>query len=188
MDDRFSRMESALHQLMAATVQRQQDLVQLSKAFREPVPEFQPHSIRPHGFPLSKPSVPSVFSSSVPTAPVGLGGPEPIRLARTPLTSEERDKRLTMNLCLYCGQRGHFVNRCPAKGQSPQVSRNILVSSAMDTTSPSRPILSGELLLPAQGQTRASCIGPSLFGWDSIQRDCQCRSPPEPWMGTCWGG
>jgi hypothetical protein len=52
MDDRFSRMESALHQLMAATVQRQQDLVQLPKAVRKPVPEFQPHSTRPHGFPL----------------------------------------------------------------------------------------------------------------------------------------
>ena len=102
---RFSRMESALQQLMAATAQRQQDLVQLPKA------------------------VPPVFFLSVPTAPVGFGGPEPIQLVRTPLTSEEKDKRLTLNLCLYCGQRGHFVYRCPAKAQSPQVSRNMLVSS-----------------------------------------------------------
>ena len=105
MDNRFSRTESTLQRLMAATAQRQQDLVQLPKA------------------------VPPVFFSSVPTAPVGFGGPEPIQLVRTPLTSEEKDKRLTLNLCLYCGQRGHFVNRCPAKGQSPQVSRNMLVSS-----------------------------------------------------------
>ncbi|KAI3366903.1 hypothetical protein L3Q82_009548, partial [Scortum barcoo] len=40
--------------------------------------------------------------------------PEPMQIGRTRLSPEERACRHQGNLCLYCGQAGHFVSRCPA--------------------------------------------------------------------------
>lgn len=47
-------------------------------------------------------------------------GAEPMQVGRTSLTPEERERRRRGNLCLYCGQAGHFVSRCPAKGRAQQ--------------------------------------------------------------------
>lgn len=46
--------------------------------------------------------------------------PEPMQLGRTQLTPEERQRRRTQNLCLYCGQSGHFLARCPVKVRAQQ--------------------------------------------------------------------
>ncbi|KAF7645916.1 hypothetical protein LDENG_00196740 [Lucifuga dentata] len=56
-------------------------------------------------------------SSSVPNSP---GGPEPMQLGCTSLTLDERERRRQLNFCLYCGQVGHFVSHCPAKGRAHQ--------------------------------------------------------------------
>ncbi|KAF7641725.1 hypothetical protein LDENG_00273800 [Lucifuga dentata] len=56
-------------------------------------------------------------SFSIPDPP---GGPEPMQLGRTILMPEERERRRQLNLCLYCGQAGHFVSRCPAKRRAHQ--------------------------------------------------------------------
>lgn len=45
---------------------------------------------------------------------------EPMQVGRTSLTSEERELRRRGNLCLYCGQAGHMVSRCPVKGRAHQ--------------------------------------------------------------------
>lgn len=41
--------------------------------------------------------------------------PEPMEIGRAFLTPEERQCRITSNLCLYCGGEGHRVMTCPAK-------------------------------------------------------------------------
>ena len=41
--------------------------------------------------------------------------PEPMQLGSTRLTLEERERRFKNNLCMYCGQPGHFKSRCPSK-------------------------------------------------------------------------
>ncbi|KAI3370533.1 hypothetical protein L3Q82_025292 [Scortum barcoo] len=45
---------------------------------------------------------------------------EPMQIGRTRLSPEERARRRQGNLCLYCGQAGHFISRCPAKGRTHQ--------------------------------------------------------------------
>jgi len=41
----------------------------------------------------------------------------------SPLTPEERKRRIDNKLCLYCGQSGHVAGSCPAKTQSSKKSK-----------------------------------------------------------------
>lgn len=54
-----------------------------------------------------------------PPAP-GAPDPEPMQIDRTRLTPEERQRRIESRCCLYCGQPGHFISRCPVKGNARQ--------------------------------------------------------------------
>ncbi|KAF7640714.1 hypothetical protein LDENG_00020800, partial [Lucifuga dentata] len=74
----------------------------------------------------------TVTSSSVPNSPEG---PEPMRLRRTSLTLEEWEQRRQLNLCLYCGQAGHFVSHCLARRQSSSVAGKVLMSRTPTTPS-----------------------------------------------------
>lgn len=40
---------------------------------------------------------------------VTVSDPEPMQVGRTQLTREEKDRRRSNGLCLYCGAAGHFV-------------------------------------------------------------------------------
>lgn len=44
--------------------------------------------------------------------------PEPMQIGSTRLSPEERRKRMTNRLCLYCGGPGHFIASCPKKSNS----------------------------------------------------------------------
>src|SRR5690606_11193888 len=58
-------------------------------------------------------------------------GPEPMDLDTIKfkrLTQEEKDKRRKEGLCMYCGAKGHFANKCPKKS-SPSTSTNAIQES-----------------------------------------------------------
>ena len=62
---------------------------------------------------------------SSPPQPVGspsqaARGEEPMQLGRARLSPEERWRRIQDGVCIYCGQRGHFIGRCPVKGEARQ--------------------------------------------------------------------
>lgn len=54
------------------------------------------------------------------------GEVEPMKVGRTSLTREERERRRRGGLCLYCGQVGHFVSRCPVKGSGSPIAGEVL--------------------------------------------------------------
>ncbi|KAJ0066591.1 hypothetical protein NL108_015344 [Boleophthalmus pectinirostris] len=64
------------------------------------------------------------------------------RLGPTP---EERQRRLSQNLCLYCGQAGHILVQCSArlKGAGSSVSGGALVSHTPTDPSSKRIQLKG---------------------------------------------
>ncbi|KAK3523236.1 hypothetical protein QTP86_024517 [Hemibagrus guttatus] len=47
---------------------------------------------------------------------------EPMYLGSSHLTPAERQRRLTQNLCLYCGVPGHAIPACPIRPPRPMVS------------------------------------------------------------------
>ena len=61
----------------------------------------------------------SVSSPPPPVTDYGVG-PEPMQVGRTKLSLEERERRRKGNLCMYCGQAGHYISRCPLKDRAHQ--------------------------------------------------------------------
>ncbi|ROI96441.1 Retrotransposon-derived protein PEG10 [Anabarilius grahami] len=47
---------------------------------------------------------------------------EPMDVENSRLTPSERQRRLTLNLCLYCGTPGHAIAACPIRPPRPMVS------------------------------------------------------------------
>jgi hypothetical protein len=45
---------------------------------------------------------------------------EPMQVGRARLSREERERRRSRGLCLYCGGTGHFINTCPVKDRARQ--------------------------------------------------------------------
>jgi hypothetical protein len=45
---------------------------------------------------------------------------EPMQVGRARLSREEKERRRSQGLCLYCGAAGHFAYSCPVKGQARQ--------------------------------------------------------------------
>nr|NP_001278110.1 retrotransposon-derived protein PEG10 isoform 2 [Jaculus jaculus] len=49
---------------------------------------------------------------------------EPVGGARMRLTQEEKERRRKLNLCLYCGNGGHYADNCPAKASKSSPAGN----------------------------------------------------------------
>ncbi len=59
----------------------------------------------------------SAVSSDVPTAVQG-SELNAVQLANGKLTKMERERRMKLKLCLYCGESGHNLKECPKKTKS----------------------------------------------------------------------
>ncbi len=108
---------------------------------------------------------------------------EPMQLGRLRLTPQQRQERLALGLCLYCGKAGHFVLQCPLKVKAHQWSGESwwvplpvqtlqlrAVSCPFD--SPSREVRTLVMPFWIQGLRGISWILPLL--WDGTSR-------PFPW-------
>lgn len=76
-----------------------------SRPRRVSIPSVTPSTV-------ASPSV-SPFPNREPTTPSG-DLEEPMQLGRARLTPSERQRRLKLKLCIYCGQAGHFLSSCPS--------------------------------------------------------------------------
>ena len=64
--------------------------------------------------PTNRPAIGS-SQATIPRPPAS----QPSEL-RGPLTDEEKQRRRTLGLCMYCGDNDHLVFNCPAKSKNPQ--------------------------------------------------------------------
>ena len=63
-------------------------------------------------------SVPSVFKSPSVLSPPGVrttSHEEAMQLGHARLSPEERQRRMSANQCMYCGNAGHFIANCPVR-------------------------------------------------------------------------
>ncbi|KAI2655943.1 Transposon Tf2-8 polyprotein [Labeo rohita] len=67
-------------------------------------------------------------TSMAPSFPV----PEPMQIDTTHLSRAERNHRITLGLCLYCGQQGHLIHTCPIRTPCPVMST---IQSEVETAS-----------------------------------------------------
>ncbi len=44
--------------------------------------------------------------------------PEPMQVGQARLSREEKERRRSQGLCMYCGAAGHFASHCPVKEQA----------------------------------------------------------------------
>ena len=85
--------------------------------FFSPAPRSQPETPRPS--PSSPPGAASEQSGASFSSPASSGPEEPMQLGRARLTPLERQRRLRLRLCIYCGEGDHFLARCPAVPKDP---------------------------------------------------------------------
>ncbi|KAI3355849.1 hypothetical protein L3Q82_004229 [Scortum barcoo] len=112
-----------------------------------------------------------------------------MQIGRTRLTPEERARRRQGNLCLYCGQAGHFISRCPAKGTDSPVEGEVLAISASlldghllgtvtHQTEPIHMLLSGNHHETIQFHILHSPRLPLILGYPWLQR----HNPHVDWL------
>ncbi len=65
---------------------------------------------------------------------------EPMQLGFTPLTPQERERRMQNQLCLYCGQAGHMRNTCPVRPTSDRRSVSDITRSISSVSSIKLPV------------------------------------------------
>jgi len=58
---------------------------------------------------------PSPVPPRFPSSPVPESEPEPMQLGRAHLSPEERQRRVRLGACLYCGEPGHRLATCPVR-------------------------------------------------------------------------
>ncbi|KAK3556384.1 hypothetical protein QTP70_008001 [Hemibagrus guttatus] len=59
----------------------------------------------------------STYMRNIPTQSNDHANPEPMQLGVPRLSTEERSRRLTHDLCFYCGEAGHRYSVCPLKAR-----------------------------------------------------------------------
>ncbi len=65
---------------------------------------------------------------------------EPMQLGFTPLTPQERERRMQNQLCLYCGQAGHMRNTCPVRPSSDRRSVSDITRAFSSVSSITLPV------------------------------------------------
>jgi len=98
-------------------------------ALKAPAPKPHNSGSRPAAQTGSSSTSAGRISSHPTSSNSGNYGPAPMDLSanRKKLTPEERNRRITEGLCLYCGGAGHIAGVCPNKGlQRLQASEGLL--------------------------------------------------------------
>ena len=82
----------------------------------------------------------------LPPAPSTSGPGEPMEVGRSRLSPAERQKRWSHELCLYCGESGHYIRTCPTR---PKRSSSPVGSMLVSSATVPQPKVSPNRLFPA---------------------------------------
>lgn len=107
---------STLEELISIAIRLDNRLAERrrERVVRRSVPTLYPPQTRQPPSAAHPPPEPSPAAPPSPTVPAPTSE-EPMQLGRMRLSPEERQRRLRLGLCMYCGQAGHIVALCPTR-------------------------------------------------------------------------
>ena len=99
------------------------------------------------GHPTPHASAPRIPTTPVPSTTSGThSGPMDLSAFRPKLSSEERARRISQNMCLYCGGQNHVARFCPNKSRTPLRGNEAYITPAPAFSTPPASVTS---FLPA---------------------------------------
>ncbi len=101
----------------------------------------------------SAPRIPPRFDDGM-----DLDAMEPYRPAsfgpKPRLQENERERRMRLKLCLYCGQSGHYLDKCPTRpARKSQGPRKMNAAPMVIEKDPATPATTGPATSPATAST-----------------------------------
>ena len=112
--------------------------IQIDRRLRERRAERSSHLSRPVWVTTKAPLPASRYQppvhSSAASSPPDTSEPMQLGVMRPTLPPEERTRRRQLNLCLYCGEPGHYVANCPIKMRKCRFSVPVNVSTLSTNT------------------------------------------------------
>ncbi|KAI2646808.1 Transposon Tf2-8 polyprotein [Labeo rohita] len=92
--------------------------------------------------------------------------PEPMQVDSTRLSRTERNHRINLGLCLYCGQQGHLLRTCPFRPPRP------VVSTILSEVEPAQLTLLPATLHTSDRSLSVSALVDSGSSGNFISQDC----------------
>ncbi|ROL48464.1 Retrotransposon-derived protein PEG10 [Anabarilius grahami] len=103
---------------------------------------------------------------------------EPMHVEYSRLTSTERQRRLTQNLCIYCGCSGHFIAECPFRPVRPMVSVIMPVLNKMKPLTIVVTLTAADLCLSVNALLDSGSAGNFISG--TLCRQLQLKTTATP--------
>ncbi|ROL42288.1 Transposon Tf2-6 polyprotein [Anabarilius grahami] len=101
---------------------------------------------------------------------------EPMQVDSSRLSSAERQRRLTLNLCLYCGAPGHVRSACPIRPPRPMVSSIIPSIKKMKPLTTVVNLTAADISIPVVALLDSGSAGNLISG--SLCRQLQLKTTP----------
>ncbi|ROI15675.1 Retrotransposon-derived protein PEG10 [Anabarilius grahami] len=103
---------------------------------------------------------------------------EPMQLDNSRLSPTERQRRLTLNLCLYCGAPGHVISACPIRPPRPMVSAIIPSIKKMKPLTTVVTLTAVDVSVPVVVLLDSGSAGNFISG--SLCRQLKLKTSPSP--------
>ncbi|XP_048021894.1 uncharacterized protein apbb3 isoform X1 [Megalobrama amblycephala] len=103
---------------------------------------------------------------------------EPMQVEYSRLTSAVRQRRLTQNLCIYCGRARHFISECPTCPVRPMVSVLMPTLNKMKPLTIVVNLTAADLCLPVNALLDSGSAGNFISG--TLCRQLQLKTTAMP--------
>ncbi|ROL50210.1 Retrotransposon-derived protein PEG10 [Anabarilius grahami] len=103
---------------------------------------------------------------------------EPMQVENSRLSTTERQRRLTLNLCLYCGSPGHVISTCPTRPPRPMVSAIIPSLNKMKPLTTFVNLTAADVSIPVVALLDSGSAGNFISG--ALCRQLKLKTSPSP--------
>ncbi|ROL42855.1 Retrotransposon-derived protein PEG10 [Anabarilius grahami] len=107
---------------------------------------------------------------------------EPMQVESRRLTPAEWQRRLTQNLCLYCGSPGHVISACPTHPPRPMVSAIISTLQTMKPLTTTVTLAAADVSIPVSALLDSGSAGNFISGALCRQLGLKTKNTPSTYQ------